>query len=594
MLSTRRHHMALDGIVLSNIVSDFQSSLIGGRILKIYQTERDEIVMGARSQGANLKLLLTAHSNYPRIHFTTQDKGNPQSPPMFCMLLRKHIGGGRITQIVQPNFERIVEIHIESANELGDLTTKKLVIEIMGRHSNIMLLGDDDTVIDSIKHVGKMQSSVRQIYPGVTYTLPPAQDKQNPLLRNYESFVDVLETDKPMRIQKRLYSLYAGMSPLVASEICFQAGIEPTTSTDTLDSDQKQTIYNTLDRLYEAVENKSYDPAAYEDENGKILAFSSVSLDSFSFAEKKEFTSVSELLENFYFDQSQTSRVSQKTTDMRRVLQTHLERAVRKKDIQLSALEEVKQRDEYKIWGELLTANSHSVPESADTFTTVNYYDADMGEITIPLDPKKSAIENAQGYFKKYSKAKRTEVAAHKQLKSINNDLLYLDSLFSTLETLEDENDIAEFRSELVESAYLKAKRVKKSNKVKKPKPLHFVSVDGFDIYVGKNNVQNDQLTLRTARNHDLWFHTKDIPGSHVIIVTGRQDVPETTIMEAAMLAAYYSKAKTSSNVPVDYAERKNVRKPNGAKPGMVIYDNNKTVYVTPEKRMIEKIGLGK
>ena len=582
--------MALDGIVLSNIVSDFQTTLIGGRVLKIYQTERDEVVIGVRSQGSNLKILLTAHSNYPRIHFTTQDKDNPQSPPMFCMLLRKHIGGGRITHVIQPNFERIVEIHIESANELGDLTTKKLVIEIMGRHSNIMLLGDDNIVIDSIKHIGKMQSSVRQIYPGQTYVYPPSQDKLNPLLRNYETFVSSLELDKPMKIQKRLYTLYAGMSPLIASEICYQANIEPSLSTDAVSELQIQAIYNTLDALYTSIENKNYHPAAYHDLSDKILGFSSVPLQSFNTAEKIKFDNISLLLEHFYFDQSQSSRVSQKTLDMRKVLQTHQERAIRKKEIQLNALDEVGQRDQYKIWGELLTANAHSVPLSSNTFTTTNYYDADMSEITIPLDPKKGAIQNAQNYFKIYSKAKRTEIAAHQQLKTIDHDLLYLDSLFSTLETLENETDIAEFRSELVESGYLKAKRLEKSNKIKKPKPLHFISDDGFQIYVGKNNVQNDHLTLRTATNYDLWFHTKDIPGSHVIVITGRQEVPESTILQAAYLAAYYSKAKTSSNVPVDYTIRKNVKKPNGAKPGMVIYENNKTIYVTPEKPLIDAI----
>ncbi len=582
--------MALDGIVLSNIVSDFRRDFIGGRILKIYQTEKDELIIGVRGQGENSKILLTAHSNYPRIHLTTVDKDNPKVPPMFCMLLRKHIGGGRILDIVQPDFERIVEIHIESRNELGDMTTKRLVIEIMGRHSNIMLLGDDDIVIDSIKHIGKMQSSVRQIFPGRTYVYPPSQDKHNPTNRTFEGYNESFELEKPMRLHKRLYTLYSGMSPLIAKEICHRAIVDPATLTSDLTQDEKRLVYNQLDNLYEEVEAENYGPAVYKDETGKIMAFSSVPLFSFSDLEKVPFDSISALLEDFYFDQSQSSRVDQKTTDMKKVLDNHHQRAIHKKEIQLNALEESSQRDEFKIWGELLTANVHSIPENQNTFTTINYYDEAMGEITIPLDPHKTPIQNAQRYFKHYNKAKRTEIAAHKQLKSIEQDLLYLESLFSTLDTLEDENDIAEFRDELVESGYLKAKRVKKFNKPKKPKPLHFVSDDGFDIYVGKNNVQNDQLTLKTAANYDLWFHTKDIPGSHVIIHTKRENVPETTLVQAALLAAYYSKAKASSNVPVDYTEKRNVRKPNGAKPGMVIYDTNKTLYVTPEKRVIDTI----
>ncbi len=582
--------MALDGIVLSNIVSDFRRDFIGGRILKIYQTEKDELVIGVRGRGENRKMLLTAHSNYPRIHLTTADKENPKVPPMFCMLLRKHIGGGRITDIVQPDFERIVEIHIESSNELGDLTIKRLVIEIMGRHSNIMLLGDDDIVIDSIKHIGKMQSSVRQIYPGKTYVYPPSQDKINPLSRNFTQFSAAFELEKPMRLHKRLYTLYAGMSPLIAKEICHRAIVPVSALTSEVTEDEKRMVYDQLDFLYTDVQEENYDPAVYKDETDKIVAFSSVPLSSFSDVTKLPFESISALLEDFYFDQSQSSRVDQKTVDMKKVLDNHYQRAIHKKEIQLNALEESSQREEYRIWGELITANVHSIPNNQNTFTTINYYDEAMGEITIPLDPHKTPIQNAQRYFKQYNKAKRTEIAAHKQLKSIEQDLKYLASLFSTLDTLEDENDIAEFRSELVESGYLKAKRVKKHNKPKKPKPLHFVSEDGFDIYVGKNNLQNDQLTLKTATNNDLWFHTKDIPGSHVIIDTQRRDVPETTLVQAALLAAYYSQARDSSNVPVDYTEKRNVRKPNGAKPGMVIYDNNKTLYVTPKKAFIDQI----
>lgn len=582
--------MALDGIVLSNIVSDFKNSLIGGRIDKIYQTEKDEIILNVRSQGVNYKVLLTAHSSYPRIHFTTQVKDNPTTPPMFCMLLRKHISGGRITDIIQPDFERIVEIHIESTNELGDLVTKRLIIEIMGRHSNIMLVNFDNNILDSIKHISRMQSSVREVLPGRKYVLPPSHNKINPLLRTFHSFADSLSMDDTMPIYKKLYTLYSGMSPLIAKEICYRAQIEYSILSNTLNDSQIKKLYNELDLIYSNIENQNYTPTMYVDENNKIISFSSVHLHSFDEALKKEFENISDLLEAFYFDQSESSRVNQKTYELRKLLQTHKERAIRKKEIQLHALEEVGQREEYKIWGELLTANAYSVPKQLNAFTTINYYDPDMSEITIPLDPQKNIIQNAQHYFKLYNKAKRTELAAKEQLKIIEEELIYLESLIATLDTLQNDNDITEFRQELVAGGYVKAKRITRGNKISRSKPLHYISDDGFDIYVGKNNTQNDHLTLRTANSHDLWFHTKDIPGSHVIVVTNSKDTPENTILQAAQLAAYYSKAKTSSNVPVDYTIRKNVKKPNGAKPGMVIYENNKTLYVTPDESIIKNI----
>lgn len=582
--------MALDGIVLSNIVSDFKNTLIGGRIDKIYQTERDEIILNVRSQGENYRVLLTAHSSYPRIHFTTQVKDNPQAPPMFCMLLRKHIGSGRIIDIIQPDFERIVEIHIESTSELGDLITKRLIIEIMGRHSNIMLVNYDDKILDSIKHINRMQSSVREVLPGRTYVLPPSHNKVNPLFRTYEQFMNsLMENDVSMPIYKKLYTVYSGMSPLIAKEICYRGNIEPSILSDTLNSIQVKTLYNEMNAIYTDVESQNYTPTLYTDDH-KIVAFSSIPLLLYEDAQEKKFESVSSLLESFYFEQSESSRVNQKTADMRRLLQTHKERAVRKKEIQLYALEEAKNKEEHRIWGELLTANSYNIPLNTESFTTINYYNENMSEIIIPLDPQKTPIENAQHYFKLYNKAKRTEIAAHEQLGNIENELLYLESLLVALNSLQNETDIAEFRDELIQSGYIKSKGKAKRNVQKKSSPLHFISSDGFHIYVGKNNTQNDQLTLRMAKSYDLWFHTKDIPGSHVIIVTEHKDVPDDTILQAAQLAAYYSKAKTSSNVPVDYTIRKNVKKPNGAKPGMVIYENNKTVYVTPDENTIREI----
>lgn len=583
--------MALDGIVLSNIVQELNDTLIGGRIDKIYQPEKDELLLSIRSNRVAYKLLLTANSNYPRLHLSTLTKNSPSEPPMFCMLLRKHITGGKIVSITQPLFERIVEIHIEATNELGDKENKKLIIEIMGRHSNIILTKENYTILDSIKHISADKSSIRQVLPNKEYIYPPNQHKHNPLTTTKESFLSILsQLDAP--IFKGLYLTYSGLSPVVANELCHEAEINSDTLCTMLTEDQLERLYTCFNRLINTVKTNEFTPYIYTDDSEIPVDFHSIKLDILNQYHSMMYSSISELIENYYHDKTNKFNVSQKTADIKKLIQNFIDRTVRKKAIQEKAIEESGHSDIYKMYGELITAYSYSITPGSESFTTVNYYEEPYDEIIIPLDPQLTAIENAQRYFKIYNKAKRTLIAAQEQLSVIEEDLHYLHSVIISLDMLQTEEDIAGLRQELVDMGYLRKRKqpVKKQQKNTIPY-MHFKSTSGFDIYVGKNNYQNDALTMKFAKVNDMWLHIKDGPGSHVIIrLEHGTELDDMTLIEAAMLAAYFSKGKLSSNVPIDYTYRKYVKKVPGAKPGMVIYTDFKTLYVTPSENFVKTL----
>lgn len=586
--------MALDGLVLSNVVSDLKKELIGGRIDKIYQTEKQDILLLIRSQGTTHKLLLTANSSYPRLHLTTLAKNNNEQPPMFCMLLRKHLGGGKVIAISQPNFERIAILSIESTNELGDKESKQLIIEMMGRHSNIILTKENGVIIDSIKHISADKSSVREILPNRIYQSPPNQDKLSPLTVTEEQFKNKLQ-EKEAPLFKALYTSFNGISPLLAQNICAKAGLTEELSVAETSNAQLMELYRCFSLIFKEVKEEKFSPVLYYNEENVPYDFYSFALPLYENFCQKHFPHISALLEYFYFERSTHFNVSQKTTDIKKLLHTYLERAIRKKSIQEKALEECEQKDLYKIYGELLTAHAYQVPSQCKAFTTTNYYDPDCKEITIPLKPHKTAIENAQSYFKLYSKAKRTEIAAKEQLISIEEDTRYLQSVLLSLDLLETPEDIAQLRLELLEMGYLKKRKglAKKKNPKKELPFLHFKSSLGHEIYVGKNNYQNDMLTMKFAKNNDMWLHIKDGPGSHVIIkALEGQPMDEATILEGALLAAYYSSGKMSSHVPIDYTLKKNVKKVPNAKPGMVIYTQFKTLFVTPNESLIKELAV--
>ncbi len=585
--------MALDGFSISNIIYELKNTIMGGRVDKIYQPEKDEIIIQIRNKGNAYKLLLTANASSPRLNFTTIQKENPINAPLFCMVLRKHLSSGKIVGITQPNFERIVNIQVESINELGDYSIKTLVFEIMGKHSNIILIDDKNNILESIKHISFDKSSVREVLPGRTYTLPPSQDKKSPLDTNFEEFYNIIKNCIPTKTQQIIYKSYNGISPILASEICNNGNIDPSKNTEELSDNEIKSLYNSFNNIVTLNNKENFKPQIIYNENETVLDFTVFDFNIFNHLDKKYFSSISELLEFFYKSKDLTYRLNQKSQDLKRLISQNIERCAKKKEIQQKTLKDIENRETLKLYGELITANIYAIKKGMTKVILNNFYSENFEEIEIRLDPNLTPAENAQKYFKKYNKEKRTFIALQDQIKQNDEELLYLESVLSSVNACTDEYDIKEIRTELAEQGFLKRQKNNKNNKQKnnkKAKPLHYISTDGFHIYVGKNNTQNDELTLRFAKPLDMWFHTKDIAGSHVIVVSEGKEIPNSTLNEAANLAAYYSKASNSSLVPVDYTPKKFVKKPNGAKPGMVIYETNKTAYITPNEKLIENL----
>ena len=549
--------MALDAIAVSASVKELKNALVGGRIDKIYQPLKDEIIFSVRANGDNRKVLLSANPSHPRIHFTKIQKDNPMTAPMFCMVLRKYIAGSKITDVYQPNFERMVVIETEGLNELGDMSVKKLIIEIMGKYSNIMLVDENGRILDCIKRVSHETSSVREVLPGKEYSLPPSQGKLNPLETDFEEFKKTADGKKGSKAMQFIYQSYRGISPSAASEMAFRAGVDPTAHMEEISEEELENIYSSFKNVFDDVKNGKYYPQIiYNGENDKIIDFSVMKMTQYKGCKFKYFEDISSLLEEFYSERDSAYHIAQKAHDMHKVVLTNIERCVKKKEIQLKTEEDTKDMDIWRLKGELITANIYAVEEGAKTI-----------------------------------KAKRTLAALEIQKKQNDEELAYLESVLTAIEIAADDADLKDIRDELTEQGFMKRKYGKKTPRTKKSKPMHFVSSDGIDIYVGKSNTQNDELTLKFAQPHNIWLHTKNTPGSHVIIdVNGLDELPDNTLLEAANLACCYSKAKEGTNVAVDYALRKFVRKPNGAKPGMVIYDHNYSVYVTPDEKKAKEM----
>lgn len=583
--------MAFDGITVSALISEIKDKITGGRIDKIYQPENDEIILSIRSFGKAYKLLLTANPSNPKFHFTSESKDNPLNPPLFCMVMRKHLQSGKIIAIDQPDFDRIVNIYVESMNELGDYSVKKLIFEIMGRHSNIILTDDNNIILDCIKHITHDKSSVREVLPGKEYIMPPAQNKYNTLKLDKDNFFKAFNNSLTKKAQSMIYQSYTGISPVIASEICIRAGIDASDFCESLDTAGQEALFNSFSDFISDIKSEKYNPQLISDNSGKVIDFSPVNMIQFSGYNIKNYTSVSELIEDFYRSRDFVYRMNQKTQDLKKLVLQNIERCIRKKELQLKTLKEIENRDTWRLFGELITANIYSIKKGMTTAELPNFYSENYETVSIPLDGNKTPSENAQKYFKAYNKAKRTFDALQEQILSNNDELEYLEGVLTSVGNCTNEQDIKEIRQELRDNGYIKKiKGSKGKTSQKKSKPLHFISSDGYDIYVGKNNYQNDELTLKFAKPKDIWLHTKKIPGSHVIVVYKGETFPDTTLTEAAMLAAYYSKAQGSPMVPVDYTEKKNIKKPNGAKPGMVIYETNKTAYVDSDESIINNL----
>ncbi len=574
--------MAFDTLCVKKIVEELNSTVIGRRIDKVHQPEKDELMVGIRTFEGAFKLVLSASANNARVHFSDFSKENPKTPPMFCMLLRKHLASGKIVKVSQPDFERIIEIDVESYNDLGDLTTKHLICEIMGRNSNIILCDENYRIIDSAKHIDFTLSSVRQILPGLTYQTPPMQEKIPVLDGKKLKSLKLDFSQSASAPDKAIMQAVSGISPCVAREIVFFAIGTNSMVNGELSESYKKQIEN---KALEFFENINFAPCIIFDPSGKPLDFSAVAVNYFGKNYPvKYYNTMSEVVANFYFERDQKERMHQKSADLLKLLNSNLERLAKKLVIQEKTLKDAESKERYKIFGDLLTANLYRIESGAPSVTVENYYEPDCPQVEIELSPQLTPAKNAQRYYKLFTKLKNAEVEMEKQRKATLSDIDYLESTLCALENAQSEADLNLIRAELAEVGYIKKTKSGKREQKRESKPMHFISSDGFDIYVGKNNTQNDFLTLKFANSQDIWFHTKQIHGSHTVIKLGiDKEVPKTTMLEAAQLAAYYSKARESSQVPVDYTQIKNVKKPAGAKPGMVIYDNYNTVYVTPQ-----------
>lgn len=580
--------MALDAVAVKALVTEMQC-LVGGRVDKVHQPERDEIAVGVRTYDASYKLLISASPAHPRIHLTSHSKSNPKTAPLFCMLLRKHLASGRITGISQVGFERIVKVTVESYDELGDYTEKSLYVEIMGRHSNIILVNNEGKIIDSIKHIDESLSSVREILPGSMYEMPPIQAKTPLTEWETENDLEFLGTQK---VDKTIISQIAGISPLTAREVVYSVFRTTDVLSDAVNTNRLAMLKLEINKLKNMTKNNEFSPCMIEDvQTGKLVEFSAIPIEQYeTLAKVVKYDSMSELVDEFYYKRDVAERMRQKTADLVKLLNNHAERIAKKMSILRATLSDAEKMDTYRQYADLITANIYRIQEGHKSVELENFFDENMSMVKITLDPSLSPSQNAQKYYKKYNKSKTALKEAQKQLEQSAQELEYIESTLAMVETADRLEDISVIRRELAEQGYIKrSTNAQKKQKAEQSKPMHFVSSDGFDIYVGRNNTQNDYLTLKLANSSDLWFHTKDIHGSHTVIKLGLdKDVPKQTILEAAALAAYYSKARESSQVPVDYTTIKNVKKPNGAKPGMVIYEHYNTVYVTPKQLPVE------
>lgn len=581
--------MAFDGLVISNLKKELADSLIGGRINKIYQPEKDEIHLLIKNQRQSFRLLLSASASLPLIYLTEKPKSNPMTAPNFCMLLRKYIMNGKILDVTQPGLERILIFHIEHVDEMGDLCVKKLIVEIMGKHSNIIFVSQEDKIIDSIKHVSFQVSSVREVLPGRDYLLPPNQNKLSLFDITKEAFHAQCFT-KNTSLEKAIYTSFQGISPVAARELIHQAGLEYSISAGSLLDHEQESLYHALLSLKEKLEQGLYTPTIVLHE-GEAVEFASFPLKHYGNVEYRTFDSISSLLEEYYALKENTSRIRQKSSDLRRIITTALERNLKKHDLQYRQLEDTEKREKYKIYGELLHTYGYNLEPNAAYLTCINYYNNE--EITIPLDKDKTAMENAASYFNRYNKLKRTYEALSEFIIETKKQIDHLESILTSLDMATSETDLAEIKEELIEYGYMKRKSGKntKKGKTEKGKPLHYLSSDGFHMYVGKNNYQNEELTFKFANGKDMWFHAKDMAGSHVIVkLEMAEELPDRTYEEAGRLAAYYSKGRQAPKVEIDYTERRNLKKPPKANPGFVIYHTNWSLLIEPDITDIQQI----
>lgn len=551
--------MAFDGIITCAMVKELQDKIYLGKIEKVYQPENDELVFHIHTKTGNVKLFASVGSAHARLHFIEENPKNPPVPLAFCMLLRKHLQGGRIVEISQKDSERIIEISLETLNELGFTVSKKLIFEIMGKHSNIILVDmTTGKIIDSIKRVSIDVNRVRQVLPGKEYEYPPAQDKL-PFKAIACGQLDAIDANS-----KAILSKVGGISPAIASELA-----------------AKKDRYGFLQQILESIASGTFVPRVYLDEKDVPQEFHITDLTEYEDAARRmDFQTLSQCLAYYFDNKASSNRARQKSHDLVKSVTTTLDKLYLKKQRLSEDLLKAENSEDLRLYGELLTANMHLIKTGDKSVEVVNYYD--NSTVKIPLDERHTPAKNAQQYFKRYGKAKTAVKEKQIQLEEVDDDIKYLESVLSYLNNTDSVEEIEALRTELIETGYIRRRKPPSKEKKYKPQPHRYETTDGFTVLVGRNNKENDYLTLKTASKADIWFHTKDIPGSHVIVQTDGKELSESGIFEAAAIAAYHSKGRTSENVPVDYVAVRYVKKPAGAKPGMVIFTNNKTVWVNP------------
>ena len=577
--------MAFDGITIASVVHELNQALLNGRINKIAQPETDELLLTIKTPAGQKRLAISASASLPLIYLTNDNKPSPMTAPNFCMLLRKYIGNGRIVKIEQPSLERIICFTIEHLDDLGDICQKKLIVEIMGKHSNIIFCNDKDMILDSIKHVSAQMSSVREVLPGRPYFIPDTTQKKDPL--------SVVETDfkegllgKPMPLGKAIYNSFTGISPVAAEEICVLAGMDSDLPAKELSEDILSHLFRQFSYYFDQVKNGEFKPTIYYEGNVP-KDFSAIPLSHFSAYDPVSYDSISEVIRTYYASKDTVTRIRQKSSDLRRVVQTSLERNRKKYDLQLKQLRDTENREKYKVYGELIHTYGYNVPEGSKSMEAFNYYTNET--ITIPLDPQKTPAENAKKYFEKYNKQKRTFEALTGLIAETKDEITYLESISTALDIARTEDDLIQIKEELIETGYVRRKFTKKKVKITN-KPLHFISSDGYHMYVGKNNLQNEELTFHFANGNDWWFHAKGAPGSHVTVRTNGDELPDRTSEEAGRPAAHFSKNAGSEKVEIDYIEKKHVKKPNGSKPGFVVYYTNYSLMIDSDISGIQEL----
>lgn len=578
--------MAFDGITIANIVTELNQTITGGKINKIAQPENDELIITIKNQRKQYRLFLSASASLPLIYLTETNKPSPLTAPNFCMLLRKHIGSGKIIAIEQPGMERIIRFTIEHLNELGDLCTKYLIVEIMGKHSNIIFCNEEDQIIDSIKHVSAHMSSVREVLPGRPYFIPETQSKLNPFVLTEEIFQEKI-FPRPVNVAKAIYTSITGISPLMAEEVCYRAGIDGGIPTDGLEDVERVHLAHTFLRMVDDIRDGHFEPNIIY-KGKEPVEFACFPLSQYQDYRAVSYLSIFPVLETYYAEKNIVTKMRQKTVDLRKIVQNALERNVKKYQLQQKQLKDTEKKEKYRVWGELLNTYGYEVEPGAKSMEALNYYTNEM--IQIPLDETMTPQENAKKYFDKYSKLKRTKGALDTLLQETGDEIKHLESIAASLDIASSEEDLVQIKEEMMEYGYVKRKNTGGKKVKVTSRPYHYISSDGYDIYVGKNNFQNDELSFKFASGNDWWFHAKGQPGSHVIVKSKNEELPDRTFEEAGKLAAYYSKGRQAPKVEIDYTQKKNLRKPTGGKPGFVVYYTNYSLLIEPDITGLQQI----